>query len=55
MLYKHCDDLPSVRLVEFLLLGNCYQVLSKEAVADPRPKHLRFGWWSSPVQLLPSL
>ena len=25
-----------------------------EAVADPLPKHLLFGWWSSHVQLLPS-
>ena len=24
----------------------------KEAVAAPLPKHLLFGWWSSPVQFL---
>ena len=24
----------------------------KEPVADPLPKHLLFGWWRSPVQLL---
>ena len=27
----------------------------KEAVANPQPKQLQFGWWSSLVQLLPSL
>ena len=24
----------------------------KEAVADPQPKYLVFGWWHSPIQLL---
>ena len=36
-------------LVELLLLGHCYQVVIRASV-----KHQPFGWWSSPVQLLPS-
>ena len=44
----------AVWFVESSLLGNYYQVL-REVVADPLPKHLLFGLWSSPVHMFKSL
>ena len=37
-----------VWFVQFSHLGNCNQAYV--AVADPLPRHLLFGLWSSPVQ-----
>ena len=46
-----CAQFP-VWFVEFLRA--CFGKLlpsPKEAIADPRPKHLLFVWWSSPVTM----
>ena len=54
--YKKNEDILSVQAVCLAEFRNSHSwetvIKSKKAAADPLPKYLLLGWWSSPVQQL---